>query len=157
MIPPDPLIGYLAHFVTSDQNHYFGGILTTDLRGIPKEFKHTEAVKPSRTQTILYGDTLELAIGTDAIAPALYASLSRKPNLLLIEKNGKPLFGSFLLEHSPSGLIVSLKSPDLAFGEYLANEGNLINALDFDLKNSSTDRHRASASEVDAIGFCAAA
>ena len=93
MPSPDPLIGYLAHYVTPQQRHYYGGILTVDLRGMPREFRHTEAIKPSSMQSLLYGETLELAIGSDAVAPALYSSLTRKPTLLLIETLGRALFG----------------------------------------------------------------
>ena len=57
----DYLLGYLAHFV-SPQRGYYGGILVTDTRGVPREFRHTDAIKPTRTQTVLYGDSLEASL-----------------------------------------------------------------------------------------------
>jgi len=121
----DYLLGYLAHFV-SPQRGYYGGILVTDTRGVPKEFRHTDAVKPTRTQTVLYGDSLEASLGTDALAPALYDSLTLKPHILLIEASSRPLFGSFLLKYRPSALLVALADRDHAFNDILSPEGGKV-------------------------------
>lgn len=55
------LLGYLAHFV-SPQQKYYGGILITDIRGVPKEFRHSEPIVPTQTQKILYGDSLGIVL-----------------------------------------------------------------------------------------------
>ncbi|MCC5648066.1 hypothetical protein LC607_35310 [Nostoc sp. CHAB 5824] len=135
----DYLLGYFAHFV-SPQRGYYGGILVTDTRGVPKEFRHTDAVKPTRTQTVLYGDSLEASLGTDAIAPALYDALTIKPHILLIEAPSRPLFGSFLLKYRPAALLAALADRDLAFNDMLSLEGDLLAAQEFDLKGSSSER-----------------
>lgn len=135
----DYLLGYLSHFV-SPQRSYYAGILVTDIRGVPREFRHTEAIKPSRTQIVLYGDSLEASLGEDALAPALYDALTLKPDVLFIDKQSRPLFGSFLLRHRPSALLAALADRDIAFNDMLALEGDLLAAQDFELKGSSTER-----------------
>ena len=133
------LLGYLAHFV-SPQRGYYGGLLVTDNQGVPREFRHTEAVKPNRTQVLLYGDSLEASLGTDALAPALYDALTIKPDLLIIDKQSRALFGSFLLQHRPAALLTALADRDLAFNDLLAMEGDLLAAQEFELKGSSEER-----------------
>lgn len=86
------LLGFLSCFATSD-NNYYGGILITNEQGMPREFRHSVAVRPTRVQQLLYGDSLVAALGEDSIGPALLANLTRQPDLFLIEKIGKPMFG----------------------------------------------------------------
>lgn len=133
------LLGYMAHH-QSHQRTYYGGILITDVRGVPKEFRHSEGIKPTRMQTTLYGDSLETSIGMDALAPALYSALTIKPDVLLIDQDSRILFGGFAHAHPPSALLVPLDDPDKAFGDVLTIDGSLLDAREFDLKGSSTER-----------------
>ena len=135
----DYLLGYLTYYM-SPQHTYYGGLLVTDVRGVPREFRHSEAIKPNRTQTLLYGDSLEASLGADALAPALYDALTLKPTILLMDKGSRLLFGSFLLRYPPCALLVSLTDRDLAFNDIIAPEGNLLAAKDFDLKGTPTER-----------------
>ncbi len=133
------LLGYFAHYVSPERG-YYGGLLVTDIRGVPREFRHTEAIKPNRTQVLLYGDSLEASLGTDALAPALYGALTIKPDLLLIDAQGRALFGSFLLQSRPAAMLTVLADRDLAFNDYLTFEGELLAAQDYELKGSSENR-----------------
>ncbi len=117
------LLGYLAHYV-SPQGAYYGGLLVTDTRGIPVEFRHSAAVTPTRIQSLLYGDSLELSIGTDALAPELYRALTRKPDILLIDKGSRSLFGTFLVSYPPCALLVALADKDIgSLPDFIALEG----------------------------------
>lgn len=133
------LLGYMAHH-QSQQRAYYGGILVTDVRGVPKEFRHSEGIRPTRMQNSLYGDSLEASLGMDALAPALYAALTVKPDVLLIDKESRILFGSFAHMHPPAALLVPLDDPDKAFAEELALDGNLLDARDYDLRGSNSER-----------------
>ncbi|MCC6728773.1 MAG: hypothetical protein IT208_05480 [Chthonomonadales bacterium] len=135
----DFLLGYLAHF-QSAQRAFYGGILVTDARGVPKEFRHSDGIRPTRMQITLYGDSLEASIGADALAPALYAALALKPDILLIDTSSRAVFGSFVHAHSPAALLVALNDPDLALADRLAVEGSLLDARDYDLKGSTAER-----------------
>ncbi len=135
----DYLLGYLAHYQTS-QRAYYGGLLITNVRGIPLEFRHSEGIKPSRLQATLYGDSLDASVGSDALAPALYDALSAKPDLLLIDTGSRILFGSFLHAHRPAALLVPLDDPDKAFADSLSLDGSLLQAHDFDYKGSTSER-----------------
>lgn len=137
----DYLLGFLAHYVTP-QRAYYGGLLVTNTRGVPKEFRHSEAIKPSRLQASIYGDSLDSSLGSDAIAPALYNGLTLKPDILFIEKDGRDLFGTFLQQYTPSGFLVTLSDPELALPDYLtlSMDGDLLEPVDYDLRGSNAER-----------------
>lgn len=133
------LLGYLAHYV-SPQGAYYGGLLVTDTRGIPIEFRHSAAVTPTRIQSLLYGDSLELSIGTDALAPELYRATNRKPDILLVDKDSRNLFGTFLIRYPPCALLVALADQDLALPDRIAFEGNSLYAVELAHKGSSSEK-----------------
>lgn len=135
----DYLLGCFAHYMTP-QRAYYGGILITDVQGVPKEFRHSEAVRPSRLQATLYGESLEECLGTDALAPALYESIRLKPDILLIDKEGRELFGPYVNANAPAVLLVPLADRDLAFADVLSKDSDLLDAYDYDLKGSTTER-----------------
>lgn len=141
-IPPndDYLIGYLAHFYSAQHRAYYGGLLVTDTRGVPKEFRHSEAIRPSRLQQSLYGDSLEPALGSDALAPSLYDALTLRPHLLCIEKQSRSMFGPFLARRTPAAMLVALADPDLAFAETFDDDGALLEAREFALKGDAAQR-----------------
>jgi hypothetical protein len=132
-------LGYFSYYLTP-QRAYYGGLLVVNSRGIPKEFRHTEAVKPTRLQTTLYGDSLEASLGMDALAPSLYDALTTTPDILLVDKQGRDLFGNFAYLHSPAALLVPLADPEMAFSDFLSIEGNLLEPMDYELKGSTNER-----------------
>ena len=79
------LLGFLAHLVTP-KGMYYGGLLVTNTKGVPKEFRHSDGIQPNRVQILLYGDCLESSLGSDTLAPVLYNSLPQKPHVLLIDQ-----------------------------------------------------------------------
>jgi hypothetical protein len=62
---------------------YFGGYLIVNQLARPLEFHCTLPVKPSRAQSLLYGQTLDDFICGEQIAKALVAKAKLKPALLL--------------------------------------------------------------------------
>ena len=135
----DYLLGYLSYFF-SQQKGYYGGLLVTDTRGVPKEFRHSEGVKPSKLQSTLYGDSLEASLGTDTLAPALYDALTVKPDILLINKAGKEMFGRFAHMYPPAALFIAYLDSDMAFADSLSSDGNLVHPASFDLKGDTKER-----------------
>jgi hypothetical protein len=108
----DYRIGYLGRYVSQD-GAYYAGLLVTNVRGVPREFWHSEGVKPTRLQTKLYGESLEDSLGSDALAPALYDALGTRPDLLLIDREGKDLFGRFIAAHLPAAMLVQYPDRDM--------------------------------------------
>ncbi|GAB4468072.1 MAG: hypothetical protein OHK0029_40310 [Armatimonadaceae bacterium] len=131
-------IGYLAHYI-SPQKAYFGGLLVTDTKGTPKEFRHTEGVIPTKVQEMLYGDALATSIGSDAIAPALVNALMIKPDVLLIDQAGQPLFGRFAFLNPPSAMVAVYDDPAKNMTNFIAPEGNLLSGIPLELKGNSKE------------------
>ncbi len=65
------------------EHGYFGGYLIVNQLARPLEFHCTLAVKPSRAQSLLYGQTLDEFICGEQISKALVAKAKLKPTLLL--------------------------------------------------------------------------
>lgn len=65
------------------EHGYFGGYLIVNQLARPLEFHCTLPVKPSRAQSLLYGQTLDDFICGEQIAKALVAKAKLKPTLLL--------------------------------------------------------------------------
>lgn len=131
MAQPDlVLLGYLADY-TSASGTYYGGILVVNDRGLPREFRHTDGVKPSRLQEALYGDSLFFCLGSDSLGPALYNVLRIKPAVLLVDGPGKRIFGDFVVEHLPAAFLTAARSPEAIFMDQISPRGNLIDAQQF--------------------------
>jgi len=135
----DYLLGYFAYLQTR-QHAYYGGLLVTNTRGVPQEFRHSEGVKPTWIQTALYGDSLESSLGMDALAPALYGALTEKPDILLIDEKGRKLFGSFVHLHCPAALLIPYDDSAKALGNFLCPEGSLLEAKEFSYADSYSER-----------------
>jgi hypothetical protein len=149
----DYLIGYLGRHVSQD-GAYYAGLLVTNVRGVPREFRHSEGVKPTRLQAALYGESLEDSLGSDALAPALYDALGTRPDLLLIDREGRDLFGRFADAHRPAAMLVQYSDRDLAFGESLSKGGELLHPAEFAVKSHGTGYAHAYIEEdgVDPLG-----
>ncbi|HOO63014.1 MAG TPA: hypothetical protein PK364_03720 [Synergistaceae bacterium] len=82
------LLGYI--YEEHAQDTYRGALLVTDSRGIPKDFRYTEPIKPSKLEKVLYGNALGAYLLEEVILNALVEALSVSPSLWLCER--KALF-----------------------------------------------------------------
>jgi hypothetical protein len=67
-----------------DPAGYLGGILVVDEFGLPLEFRHTVAMRPSRLQSTLYGDALDRYLRAAVITTRLLDDLERSPSVVLV-------------------------------------------------------------------------
>jgi hypothetical protein len=67
-----------------DPAGYLGGILVVDEFGLPLEFRHTVALRPSRLQTTLYGEALDRYLRAAVITTRLLDDLERSPAVVLV-------------------------------------------------------------------------
>ena len=77
------MIAYLD-VLRLDPAGYLGGILVVDEFGLPLEFRHTVALRPSRLQTTLYGDALDRYLRAAVITTRLLDDLERTPPVVLV-------------------------------------------------------------------------
>ncbi|MEW5946533.1 MAG: hypothetical protein AB1742_10080 [bacterium] len=68
----------------SERNTFIGGVLVTDSYGLPLEFRHTDAVAPTRIEQILYGRALDRYLKAETMARCLLDDLENKPDLLIV-------------------------------------------------------------------------
>jgi hypothetical protein len=84
MKPDEIKLGYLL-VAAPQPNIYIGGVMVTDGRGLPIEFRYTEPIQPTKIQQILYGQVLSQYIKTEVILETLLKSLETKFKCLLVE------------------------------------------------------------------------
>ena len=78
----------IAYFeVAIEGENYVGGIMITDIRGIPIEFKYTDSIKPTKIQKVLYGAVLEKYLREEIIIKNLIGKLETKPDIYIIDDN----------------------------------------------------------------------
>ncbi len=82
------MLGYM--YEEHARDIYRGALLVTDSRGIPKDFRYTEPIRPSRLEKVLYGNALGTYLLEEVILNALVEALSVSPVLWLCER--KSLF-----------------------------------------------------------------
>ncbi|MFQ5730685.1 MAG: hypothetical protein ACE5KM_01900 [Planctomycetaceae bacterium] len=80
-------IGYLATVVLP-ANTFFGGLLITDRKSRPLEFRCTAPVQPNGTQVLLYGPTLQPYVLTELIGKTLVDQASIRPDVVLVDDAG---------------------------------------------------------------------
>ncbi len=80
-------IGFFSVESTKDNKGYVGAILIIDDKGIPQEFRVTEAIKPTIIQKQLYGKSLNEFIGVTLCGKPLYDIIRVKPGLLVVNQN----------------------------------------------------------------------
>ena len=78
-------LGFLATVALPD-NMFLGGLLITNRLGRPLEFQCTAPVQPNRTQSLLYGPTLEPYVLTELIGRTLVEKASIRPDLVLVDE-----------------------------------------------------------------------
>jgi hypothetical protein len=84
--PGDSLhLGFLR-VLEIEAGAYVGGMLVTNQLGRPLEFQCTTAVRPNRTQAILYGPTLTPFLYSELIGKTLFARLDVKPQLIIVDQ-----------------------------------------------------------------------
>jgi hypothetical protein len=80
---------------------YIGGLLVTDEKGLPLEFRYTDPISPTKLQRIIYGNALNRYLIVEVIAKSLIDSITDKPDIfitdsrLILELN--KLFGAPLI------------------------------------------------------------
>lgn len=77
------MIAYLD-VLRLDPAGYLGGILVVDEFGLPLEFRHTVAMRPTRLQATLYGDALDRYLRAAVITTRLLDDLERSPSVVLV-------------------------------------------------------------------------
>ena len=66
----------LAYFVAMKEGaSYLGGLLLTDVSGIPLDFRYTEPITPTRLQSVLSGKALEPHLTEEVIQRTLLKEL----------------------------------------------------------------------------------
>jgi hypothetical protein len=84
MKPGDLKLAYLM--VSSPvPNVYIGGLMVTDSRGLPIEFRYTEPIQPTKIQQVLYGQVLSTYIKREVILETLLKNIEAKFKCLLVE------------------------------------------------------------------------
>jgi hypothetical protein len=78
------LVGFVT--VVEQAGDYQGGYLCVDQLGAPVECRYTLATKPSRVQTLLYGQALEPLLRGRSIAGTLLENLEHKPTIVLTDQ-----------------------------------------------------------------------
>ena len=106
------LVGYLR---TSEfaPHVYLGGVLLTDIAGVPRMFHYTEPVAPNRIQQIIYGHSLERYCRVDIVASALLAQIAEPPELFVVSD-------AFLLhaeKHTDRPVVALASSNEAPFAE----------------------------------------
>lgn len=96
---------------SSGSKGYIGAVLTTDYKGFPLEFRHTDPIMPTKIQQVLYGDGLEKYVKVDVILESLLKVLSNRAGILLVQDDD-------LLEYKSDNITIvrisSTKSPPLS-------------------------------------------
>jgi hypothetical protein len=87
----------LAYLLVRDvsEESWSGGLLVTDRRGLPLDFRYIEPIHPNRLQKLIYGSALKRYLLLDAIAATLLKAAN--PNAewiftsdpMLLEMNGQ--------------------------------------------------------------------
>lgn len=74
-------LGYL--WMDDERGVFRGAVLLTDFRGIPKDFRYSDPITPSRIERVLYGGALEVYLREEIILTSLLGALEVKPGLWL--------------------------------------------------------------------------
>jgi len=78
-------VAFLAMRDSADGQGYYGGVLVADALGKPLEFRcTTEAVRPTKVQRTLYGESLLPCIATELIGAPLLQAVQVRPEVVLV-------------------------------------------------------------------------
>lgn len=101
------LIGFFSVEPTNDKKGYLGAILVLDDKGIPQEFRVTQAIKPTTIQKQLYGKSLPEYIGVTLCGKPLYNILRLKPVAIIVNQKELVELGSEI-----DSFLVNIRSID---------------------------------------------
>ena len=109
MKPASVNLAYLS-VANPAPNVYIGGLMVTDRRGLPLEFRYTDPIQSTKIQQVLYGQVLHNYIKREVILETLLRNLEVSFKCLLVEDE-------LLLEHSSKhygvARIVMTKTPPI--------------------------------------------
>ncbi len=77
--PVDVVLGYVL--VEEDGGSFRGAVLLTDHRGIPRDFRYTDPISPSRVEKVLYGGALDVYLKEEVILGSLLGAVELRPAL----------------------------------------------------------------------------
>ncbi len=89
-------IGYFK--IYNEGENYAGGIMISDQRGIPVEFKYTDPIKPTKIQKVLYGDVLDKYLREEVIMSNLVGKVENKPEIYIIDDNSNEYLKNLVKE-----------------------------------------------------------
>lgn len=84
MEPTKAKIGYILAR-ESHENVFMGGLLITDQKGFPLEFRYTDPVTPTKLQRVIYGNALNRYLIVEVIAKSLIESITDKPDIYITD------------------------------------------------------------------------
>jgi hypothetical protein len=104
-------MGYLL-ILSPSSSLFLGGLMVTDERGLPMEFRYTEPIQPSKIQQVLYGGILSRYIKQDIILETLLKNCESRLSCLIVEDESLleadgidiPLFRVLPTKSAPIGL-----------------------------------------------------
>lgn len=106
MASQNNLLGYMIVYGSEIQLR--GVALVTDVRGIPKEFTRTDALKPEPLERILYGDSFNTYAKENIILEALLDAIGTDPQIWICNDSAileplreKSKIKTVMLEESP--------------------------------------------------------
>jgi hypothetical protein len=128
-----PLLGYIR-IIEIAPDLFRGAILLTDLRGKPRDFRCTSAIKPNAIQRILYGGTLSEHMALDLCGLPLLKALPVQPSVLLADRSDllvlRPQTDIPMLWLRRQSEILPQSRPDVGSdAELVASEGGLFETV----------------------------
>ncbi len=63
------------------ERQFRGAVLLTDHRGIPRDFRYTDPISPSRVEKVLYGGALDVYLKEEVILGSLLGAVELRPAL----------------------------------------------------------------------------
>jgi len=79
---------HLAYLLASaiEDESWTGGLLVTDQRGLPVDFRYIEPIRPSKIQKLIYGGALKRYLLLDAIAGTLLKASNSKADFVFTDE-----------------------------------------------------------------------
>jgi len=102
-------LGFLAT-IALPGGGFVGGLLVTNRHGRPLEFQCTTPVRPTRSQEILFGDSLKPYLLGEVIAETLIRKATVKPDIVLTEDDAVLEVRSHI--DRPAGLVFEAPGED---------------------------------------------
>ncbi len=102
-------IGYFSSMQIGEQ--FIGGIMITDKRSIPLEFKYTEPIKPTKIHKIIFGKVLEKYINEEVIRKNLLKDIKSLVSIFFISDPN--LLNTENMENVPLILLQNTSLPAL--------------------------------------------